>query len=1351
MAYIFNGKTPAVTETKGTSVVPTALTSAAAADAKKPNSFHAEYCTPKATYKVTLEVARHPEKAKSGVVLVKPTLTVIPTAENKATDVAPEVIFVIDRSGSMDGLPTEQAIRAAKGFIETLPDGSKVTIIAFDNQAKVFIKKGSKQEACVVLSPAAAAPNAIDKWGGRGTNIDAGIQEIDAETIESRHGAVVFLLTDGEISRGCPDDPAVIINKMEQTLGGRVRMICLGLGSQYSASVLNAFGKATGFPHVYLKDGLVIQKFLDEAHHYIKPRTEPVRVCLKVNGHYRLFEDVESAGIGFSQKWSFQTWEVPVDDLRGLGVDCNLSFEIGGDRFVVHSGFSGMPRLEPAMVIAHLVREMDRITNSSVLNRQEKIQQLQSLADGIPNRGTHFDKVREAILRIKTLLADNREREAQAAAAAIGADNFSNNAGKELDKLLVMQGLDIRPNVDMITLQDGRYRKISRDVRFEDTTSPIALLDGQHIITLNPEASEIKLQVETVQRKIAGHRHKPEEILSLILQHVADVFNNPNSEQKTVVADPEIQPSAITPKNPHNIYEWAELDSEVKDALDIIHCSDKQDEILKRRPNWKQEVLTKLYNMRYLSRIHPHALFPVLGRSGTTISVLPYSVPIEKCIAQKKVSSFEPAFLLAHLVGSLVQGSVLPPGIVNFFRAKAYNLTEQAFAVYQTTDGKHLYLLDATDREWLLCMDLREPGGPEAAIAAYKGKGLDGLLLDVFNHYGVSGHPALERISDETMARVPLKFMELNGAYDPFKDLRCCITARPMNDPVIVRSGRVYEKAMLTDWLASHGGMEPTGESVTEEPKPARGTLAATWKIIKALPLEQPDAKGTAAAMPRKTREQIFKECEARMSKSVPSEVSSAQTTRITTIELGYTAYPDDDAPDVHPELIDKTLDLLIKQLTLTADSKDEKASDARLLLEAAIRKGDTKAWAALRRMEIQIHLREFKNKLEAIESDIKRLRANASEESDTKGLPANVSDADKEEKKQRIAQHIQEMYEFAKNDGNPVFLRYLAWRQCKIYRNRGWEAADCTRLPPLTDAESEEAILNINFADAYNQSYWRSAQAKEPTKALFHAFMAIVANARDALAAEAYLRQVTQLRIEKFGAMSQRLAAQAKFYLSLLEPAENGISKFAEAIKKCDDLDGIYLWLRMQLKGYEDRRCANDIEKVMHGLKIAETITFNGKGLSRSTLSMFSKDPGGHSATFAKAIGASAPAPALVTVHSVGSGSFATDLNRVSSSTAVGIGRVESALSGSFDGGEFYRTQHPQPKALTGMTGRLFGSAEPPLAGRPGASYTVAPGKQATALAAIRARAKAAKAAAPAKVAAPPPTTHAPGKGARS
>ena len=72
-----------------------------------------------------------------------------------------EVVLAIDTSGSMRGAPIEQAILAARSFVESLPAASRVAVIGFGDEPSVLAEFTSDQPAvleaidAITVDPAA--------------------------------------------------------------------------------------------------------------------------------------------------------------------------------------------------------------------------------------------------------------------------------------------------------------------------------------------------------------------------------------------------------------------------------------------------------------------------------------------------------------------------------------------------------------------------------------------------------------------------------------------------------------------------------------------------------------------------------------------------------------------------------------------------------------------------------------------------------------------------------------------------------------------------------------------------------------------------------------------------------------------------------------------------------------------------------------------------------------------------------------------------------------------------------------------------------------------------------------------
>lgn len=157
----------------------------------------------------------------------------------KPREDARRVVFVLDRSGSMDGLPLEQAKAAIRACLAVLSPRDLFGAVAFDNENEVLsptLWKGTAENR----KKAGAFLERVAARGG--TELSPAIRE--AARLLGGEGGDLFVVTDGQVAA----TEAILGNA--QSLG--VRLHVLGIGSASQDRFLTRLARDTGGISRYL-------------------------------------------------------------------------------------------------------------------------------------------------------------------------------------------------------------------------------------------------------------------------------------------------------------------------------------------------------------------------------------------------------------------------------------------------------------------------------------------------------------------------------------------------------------------------------------------------------------------------------------------------------------------------------------------------------------------------------------------------------------------------------------------------------------------------------------------------------------------------------------------------------------------------------------------------------------------------------------------------------------------------------------------------------------------------------------------------------------------------------------------
>jgi len=174
-------------------------------------------------------------------------------------------VFVVDRSGSMDGEKIEQARNALRYFVDQLGEADRFSIVSFD-------------ERIMPLSDELLFPNQqtlnqarryVDGLTADGsTDIDSALREglailARSERREDATRLIVFL-TDGLPTAGVVDDTAIVVNATEFNRRIEARLHAFGVGYDVNTHLLDQLAAENGGSVTYVQPGESLEKTLTD-------------------------------------------------------------------------------------------------------------------------------------------------------------------------------------------------------------------------------------------------------------------------------------------------------------------------------------------------------------------------------------------------------------------------------------------------------------------------------------------------------------------------------------------------------------------------------------------------------------------------------------------------------------------------------------------------------------------------------------------------------------------------------------------------------------------------------------------------------------------------------------------------------------------------------------------------------------------------------------------------------------------------------------------------------------------------------------------------------------------------------
>jgi Ca-activated chloride channel family protein len=185
-------------------------------------------------------------------------LTIIPPKREGFFGLSRDIVFIVDRSGSMEGIKMASAMKACSVLLDTLGPADRFSILAFDDQLEWFQPNNSEDKTKLFINADEAGIDKGNKFlreikSRGGTEMDSALCEAlivlkNREKVSERI-PVIVLLTDGQIG-----DESRVLKRIQREVGDS-RIFTVGIDTAVNEHFLKRLATLSGGTSTFVVPG----------------------------------------------------------------------------------------------------------------------------------------------------------------------------------------------------------------------------------------------------------------------------------------------------------------------------------------------------------------------------------------------------------------------------------------------------------------------------------------------------------------------------------------------------------------------------------------------------------------------------------------------------------------------------------------------------------------------------------------------------------------------------------------------------------------------------------------------------------------------------------------------------------------------------------------------------------------------------------------------------------------------------------------------------------------------------------------------------------------------------------------